>query len=79
MLLPREQSPWNCGYFLGAIALRTLSASSRGSLDLSELQRGMSSYMRRPVSPTQVVAAAAWLYLIDAVELDDNGMLVKCS
>lgn len=79
MLLPREQSPWNCGYFLGAVALRALSTSTSGRLDLSELQRGMSSYMRRSISPTQVVAAAAWLYLIDAVELDDKGMLVKCS
>lgn len=79
MLLPREQSPWNCGYFLGAVALRALSISASGRLDLSELQRDMSSYMRRAVSPTQVVAAAAWLYLIDAVELDDRGMLVKCS
>jgi hypothetical protein len=79
MLLPREQSPWNCGYFLGAVALRTLSANSRGKLDLSDLQRGMSSYMRRSISPTQVVAAAAWLYLIGAVELDDNGTLVKCN
>lgn len=79
MLLPREQSPWNCGYFLGAIALKTLALNKNGSMDLTDLQRGMSSSMRRPVSATQVVTAAAWLYLIDAVALDDHGRLVKCN
>lgn len=79
MLLPREQSPWNCGYFLGAIALNALSKSVDGRLDLAQLQREMSKYTRKTISPTQVVSALAWLYLIDAVELDENGMLVKCS
>lgn len=79
MLLPREQSPWNCGYFLGAVALQALSNSKAGKLDLAELQRGMSAYMRKEISPTQVISAAAWLYLIDAVVLDDKGMLIKCS
>lgn len=79
MLLPREQSPWNCGYFLGAIALNALSKSVDGRLDVAELQREMSKYTRKTISTTQVVSALAWLYLIDAVELDENGMLVKCS
>ncbi len=79
MLLPREQSPWNCGYFLGAVALEALAKSTRGKLDLAELQRTMSTGLGKQVSPTQVVAAAAWLFLLDAVELDQDGRLVKCS
>jgi len=79
MLLPREQSPWNCGYFLGAVALEALTKSSTGRLDLAELQQTMSTGLGRPVSPTQVVAAAAWLFLLDAVELDESGRLFKCS
>jgi len=79
MLLPREQSPWNCGYFLGAIALQALNQSRGRKSDLPDLQRRMSSLINRPISPTQVVAAAAWLYLIDAIRLDDNGMIEKCS
>jgi len=79
MLLPREQSPWNCGYFLGAIALDALKTATSRGLDLAELQRAMSINLGKPVSPTQAVAAAAWLYLLDAVELDDRGRLVKCS
>ena len=79
MLLPREQSPWNCGYFLGAIALVALAKSGTDKLDIAELQRSMSEDFGKTVSPTQVVAAAAWLFLLDAVELDENGRLVKCS
>ena len=79
MLLPREQSPWNCGYFLGAIALEALTNSGVGKLDLANLQRSMSAGLGKTVSPTQVVAAVAWLFLLDAVELDESGRLVKCS
>jgi hypothetical protein len=78
MLLPREQSPWNCGYFLGAIALRALGQSPDGRCDLTELQQRMTSLIRRPVSPTQVVSAAAWLYLIDSIQLEDDGRVAKC-
>ena len=78
MLLPREQSPWNCGYFLGAIALQALKESQNGKADLTDLQRRMSSLINRSISPTQVVAAAAWLYLIDAIRLDEDGMIEKC-
>lgn len=62
MLLPREQSPWNCGYFLGAVALGALSHSPNGKADLLELQRLMSKTLSRPISPTQVVTAASWLF-----------------
>lgn len=79
MLLPREQSPWNCGYYLGAVALEALASSVAGTLDLADLQTIMSGHLGRPVSGTQVVAAAAWLFLLDAVELDAGGRLVKCS
>lgn len=78
MLLPREQSPWNCGYFLGAVALEALAKSATGTLDLAQLQRSMSTSLGKPVSPTQIVAAAAWLFLLDAVELDESGRLIKC-
>ena len=78
MLLPREQSPWNCGYFLGAIALDALGKSTDGRLDLAELQRAMSTGLRRQVSPTQAVAAAAWLFLLDAIDLDEKGRIGKC-
>jgi hypothetical protein len=78
MLLPREQSPWNCGYFLGAICLQALE-ESKGQSDLQDLQHRMSGLLNRAVSPTQVVAAAAWLFLIDAIRLEDDGSIVKCS
>ncbi len=79
MLLPREQSPWNCGYYLGAIALRALNKAPKERADLLALQERMSSIIQRPVSPTQVMTAAAWLYLLGVIELDDHGMVVKCS
>lgn len=79
MLLPREQSPWNCGYYLGAIALRALSDAPKERSDVSALQERMSSLIQRPISSTQVIIAAAWLYLLGAIELDDDGMVVKCS
>jgi len=79
MLLPREQSPWNCAYFLGAFALEALANSGTGKLDFAELQRFMSIGLGKPVSATQVVGAAAWLFLLDVVELDESGRLVKCS
>ena len=75
MLLPREQSAWNCAYYLGAIALKALSQSPEGKCDLLKLQQKMSLLMKRAVSPTQVMSAAAWLFLIDAVHLDEDGML----
>lgn len=79
MLLPREQSPWNCGYYLGAMALKALSEAPNKTLDLQTLQWRMSVITRRSISPTQAVAAAAWLYLIDAVKLDENGSLQQCN
>jgi hypothetical protein len=79
MLLPREQSPWNCGYFLGAIALQALRQSQAGRSDLPDLQQNMSLLINRTVSATQVVSAAAWLYLIDAIRLDDEGMITRCN
>jgi hypothetical protein len=78
MLLPREQSPWNCGYYLGAIALEALNKSPHGRLDLPDLQQQMGLAMKRAVSMTQVVSAAAWLYLIDAINLDESGLIIKC-
>jgi hypothetical protein len=77
MLLPREQSPWNCGYFLGAVALQVLT-SSREKADLKELQKRMSAQLNRAVSPTQAVSAAAWLFLLGAIELEENGSIVLC-
>jgi hypothetical protein len=79
MLLPREQSPWNCGYFLGAIALEALRKSTKGQCDLPELQQKMGMLIGRSISPTQVVTAAAWLYLIDAITVDDDGMIRRCT
>lgn len=79
MLLPREQSPWNCGYFLGAIALQVLNESAVGKVDLTDLQHGMSDLMSRTISPTQVIIAVSWLFLIDAILLSDDGMIQKCS
>jgi hypothetical protein len=78
MLLPREQSPWNCGYVLGAVALDVLGKSRSGKLDLAELQKAMSSGLGKQVSPTQAVAAAAWLFLLDAIDLDEDGRVGKC-
>lgn len=77
MLLPREQSPWNCGYFLGAIAMQVLE--NQGDSDITMLQVGMSEILHRDISPTQVISAAAWLFLIDAIQLDGNGRITKCS
>ena len=78
MLLPREQSPWNCGYFLGGIALQALEESSGEPTDLGYLHKKMSEILDRSISPSQVVTAAAWLYLLDAIKLDEHGALVKC-
>ena len=78
MLLPREQSPWNCGYYLGAMALKVLSQAPDEKLDLLSLQEKMGFIMKRPVSPIQAISAAAWLYLIDAVCLDESGAIIKC-
>jgi hypothetical protein len=79
MLLPREQSPWNCGYVLGAIALDALGSTANGKSDISELQRAMSTGLGKQVSPTQAVAAAAWLFLLGAIAIDKDGRIVKCS
>ena len=77
MLLPREQSPWNCGYFLGAIALQALKQSPTGKCDLLDLQQRMGLLLDRSISATQVVTATAWLYLIDAIRLDGEGMITN--
>ena len=77
MLLPREQSPWNCAYYLGAIALSALSELGRG--DVLLVQRKMSSLAGRTISPTQTQIALAWLYLLGAVTLNANGELERCS
>jgi hypothetical protein len=79
MLLPREQSSWNCAYFLGAVALKALSEFPEGKCDLLDLQKHMSVIAKRKLSATQVIGASAWLYLIDAVSLDENGMIIRCS
>jgi hypothetical protein len=78
VLLPREQSPWNCGYFLGAIALQALTNFNEPT-DLMGLQKRMGELLNRAVSPTQAVSAAAWLFLLGAIELDDNGSIVLCN
>ena len=78
MLLPREQSPWNCGYFLGAVALQALNQSPDGKFDLPDLQQQMSLLINRSISATQVVTAAEWLYLIDAIRLEDDGKITRC-
>ena len=78
MLLPREQGAWNCGYYLGAKALQALREMPDQRCDLLELQKRMSELSDRELSITQVVSAAAWLYLIDAVEADGDGAVALC-
>ena len=78
MLLPKEQSSWNCGYFLGAIALQALDQCPKRRADLAELQRCMSELSGRPISPTQVIAAATWLFLLGLVGADDDGAIARC-
>jgi hypothetical protein len=70
VLLPREQSPWNCGYVLGAYAIASLQ---EGSADLNELQARMTIRLGKKVSTTQAMAAAGWLFLIAKVRQDENG------
>jgi hypothetical protein len=79
MLLPRGQNSWNCGYFLGAIALEVLSERKSERVDIHALRELMAQKMGWPISITQAVAAASWLFLLKAVSLDDNGMIVKCT
>lgn len=79
MLLPREQSPWNCGYFLGAIALKALTDRPGERADLQNLQQRMGVLMNRDISSTQVITAASWLYLAGAIELEEDGMVRRCS
>jgi hypothetical protein len=76
MLLPREQSPWNCAYVLGASAL---SALKQGDADLPLLQLRMTEILRRRVSPTQTLSAVAWLFLLGRVVLDEKGQLTLCN
>ena len=76
MLLPREQSPWNCAYVLGAIALTALK---QGDADLKELQSRMTEIMGRRISPMQTLSAASWLFLIGKTQLDHDGRLTLCS
>ncbi len=76
MLLPREQSPWNCGYALGAIALRALS---RESADLLDLRERMTELAKTEISVTQAVQALAWLYLLSAIELSEEGKITRCN
>jgi hypothetical protein len=75
MLLPREQNPWNCGYYLGAFALRALRETPNRPYDVQELGLKMSDLLQRTLSPTQVVTAASWLYLLGLIELDQNGAI----
>ena len=76
MLLPREQSPWNCAYVLGAVAL---SALKQGEADLPLLQLKMTEILLRRVSPTQTLSAVAWLFLLGKVVLDEKGQLTLCN
>lgn len=76
MLLPREQTPWNCGYALGAYALKALRDKPA---DIQELQAHMSQVLGKSVSSTQVIAAISWLYLLDAVRLVEQGKLEICA
>lgn len=75
MLLPREQSPWNCAYVLGAAAL---SALNQGDADLPLLQLKMTEILQRRISPTQTLSAASWLFLLGKVQLDEKGQLTIC-
>jgi len=75
MLLPREQSPWNCAYVLGAAALTSLNL---GDADFLLLQSRMSDTLKRRISPTQALSAAAWLFLLGKVQLDEKGQLTLC-
>jgi hypothetical protein len=79
MLLPREQSSWNCGYVLGAVALQALSQAEGGRRDLQGLQRAMSLIMNRSISATQAISAASWLFLLNAVKLNEDGTIERCS
>ncbi len=79
MLLPREQRPWNCGYFLGAAGLMVFRDSGDLKLSLEDLQARMSQVTGREISLAQVVSAAAWLYLLGAVQADENGMISICA
>lgn len=79
MLLPREQSSWNCGYALGAYALMVLEKSSEQRLDLLEIQQKMSLALNTDLSMNQVVIALAWLYLLGKVELTEDGKVSTCA
>lgn len=76
MLLPSEQSPWNCGYVLGAAALRCLRSEP---LDLIELRERMAGELRRRISATQAIAAVSWLYLVDIVKINEDGKIALCN
>lgn len=78
MLLPHEQGPWNCGYYLGAIALKALKGAKREGLDLPSLQKKMEKLSNRSISLTQTVAATTWLFLLDSVELRESGVIMLC-
>ena len=52
--------------------IQALSKSVNEQCDLPSLQQQMSLLLKKSISPTQVLIAAAWLYLIDAIKLDDS-------
>lgn len=76
MLLPSDQSPWNCSYALGAVALKSLTGVREQ--DLHQLQNSMASIIGRTVSPTQTLLAVAWLFLIEKVAISENGAIQLC-
>lgn len=79
MLLPNEQSPWNCAYALGAYALDCLSKAPSNGLDTFQLQQEMSKKIGVDLSITQVTLGLTWLFLIDQVEVTKEGVIKKCS
>jgi hypothetical protein len=61
------------------MALQVLDGLPERRADLETLQRNMAEVMEREVSSTQAVTAAAWLYLLGAVELEEGGVLTPCN
>lgn len=74
MLLPDDIHPEQTVYFNGALVIEALQKlKSAKVVDLY-----IETTQRNPMSAPLFVLCLDWLYLIDAVTLDPDGMITLC-
>lgn len=75
MLLPEDVHPRNTLYFNGAIVLREIL--KRSEVSFSELY--LSVRHAHKITYSMFVLSLDWLYLLELVEISDEGILNVCS